>query len=224
MKAYIAEAIGTFALTFVSIGAISNQPFGGDLLLVSLAYGLTVAVFVSATAAISGGQLNPAITLGVWLAGKIRGPEALRYWIAQLTGAVLAGFAAKYLFGDVAVLKGTPTLQVTWFQGFFLEAITTFFLVFVVFGTAVDSRAPRLGGLAIGLTVTLGVLAAFPLTGAAMNPARVFGPAIASGSLRSWAAIVEHFVYWLGPLAGGAAGGYLYGRYLIQPEDTRRSS
>jgi len=107
MKAYIAEAIGTFALVFVGVGAISNQPFGGDLLMVALAYGLTVAVFASATAAISGGHLNPAITLGVWLAGKIRGPEALRYGFAQLTGAVLAGFAAKYLFGDVAVLKGS---------------------------------------------------------------------------------------------------------------------
>ncbi|HEY8966396.1 MAG TPA: aquaporin [Candidatus Methylacidiphilales bacterium] len=222
MKALLAEAIGTFALTFVGIGAISNQPLGGDLLMIALAYGLTVAVFASATAAISGGQLNPAITLGVWLAGKIRGPEALRYWIAQLTGAVLAGLAARYVFGDVAVMKGTPSLQVTWFQGFLLEALTTFFLVFVVFGTMLDPRAPRLGGLAVGLTAALGVLVAFPLTGGAMNPARAFGPFAVLGSWHVGAAVREHLVYWLGPLTGGAAGGILCGRCLIQPEDARQ--
>jgi len=218
MKAYLAEAIGTFALIFIGVGAISNQPYGGDLLAVALAHGLTIAVMVSATGSISGGHLNPAVTFGAWVGNKISTPEALKYGIAQLLGALFAGIAASYVFGEVAVLKGTPSLNVSWFQGFSLEAITTFFLVFVVFGTAIDPRGPKIGGLAIGLTITLGILAIGPLTGGAMNPARVFGPALASRSLLSVGAIQEHLVYWCGPLVGGGAAGLLYGRYLIKPQ------
>lgn len=219
MKAYLAEAIGTFALIFIGVGAISNQPYGGDLLAVALAHGLTIAVMVSATGSISGGHLNPAVTFGAWVGNKISTPEALKYWIAQLLGALLAGIAASLLFGGVAVLKGTPSLSVSWFQGFALEAITTFFLVFVVFGTAIDPRGPKIGGLAIGLTIALDILAIGPLTGGAMNPARVFGPALASGSLLSFGAIQEHLVYWCGPLVGGGAAGLLYGRYLIKTRE-----
>jgi len=216
MKAYLAEAIGTFALIFIGVGAISNQPYGGDLLAVALAYGLTIAVMVSATGSLSGGHLNPAVTFGAWAGNRISLSQAVKYWIAQLLGALLAGIAASLLFGGVALLKATPTLNVSWLQGFSLEAITTFFLVFVAFGTAIDPnpRAPKLGGFAIGLTMTLGILATGPLTGGAMNPARVFGPALASGSLLSAAAIQEHLVYWCGPLVGGGAAGLLYGRYL----------
>ena len=214
MKAYLAEAIGTFALIFVGVGALLNQPLQGDLLMVALAHGLTIAVMVSATMGISGGHLNPAVSFGAWLGKKISGAEMFKYWIAQLLGALVAGIAANLIFGDYAAFKGTPTLHVSWFQGFGIEAILTFFLVFVVFGTAVDPRAPKIGGLAIGLTIALDIMVAGPLTGGAMNPARVFGPALASGSLLSWSAIPEHLVYWLGPLAGGGAAGLLYGRYL----------
>ena len=219
MKAYLAEAIGTFALTFIGVGAISNQPYGGDLLMVALAHGLTIAVMVSATMSISGGHLNPAVTFGAWLGKKISSPEALKYGLAQLLGSLIAAYAAAQIFGGGAVLKGTPSLQnhVTWLQGFSLEAILTFFLVFVVYGTGISPLAPKVGGLAIGLTITLDILAGGPLTGGAMNPARVFGPALASGSLLSWSAIPEHLVYWLGPLAGGGAAGLLCGRYLHLP-------
>ncbi len=219
MKAYFAEAIGTFALTFIGVGAISNQPIGGDLLAVALAHGLTIAVMVSATMSISGGHLNPAVTFGAWLGKKISGPEALRYGLAQLLGSLLAAYAASLIFGYTAVLKGTPSLQnnVTWLQGVSLEAILTFFLVFVVYGTGISPLAPKVGGLAIGLTITLDILAGGPLTGGAMNPARVFGPALATRSLLSWNAIPEHLVYWVGPLAGGGVAGRLCGRWLPLP-------
>ncbi len=187
--------------------------------MVALAHGLTIAVMVSATMSISGGHLNPAVTFGAWLGKKISSPEALKYVLAQLLGSLFAGFAAGLVFGGDADLKGTPPLQnnVTWFQGFALEAVLTFFLVFVVYGTGISPLAPKVGGLAIGFTITLDILAGGPLTGGAMNPARVFGPALATKSLLSWNAIPEHLVYWLGPLAGGGAAGLLCGRWLHLP-------
>jgi MIP family channel proteins len=167
---------------------------------------------VSATAGISGGHLNPAVTFGLMLADKIDLKGAIAYWIAQLAGATAAGFLLIELLGRQAVVDGTPTLgkEVTLGHGILIEAVLTFFLVFVVFGSAVDSRAPKIGGLAIGLTVALDILFGGPLTGAAMNPARTFGPALAAGH---WTC---HAVYWAGPLLGGGLAGLIYGRFLIK--------
>ena len=219
----VAEFIGTFALIFVGIGAIYNAGTAGagmGLLGVALAHGLTIAVMVSATGGISGGHLNPAVTFGVLVGGKTSLPQAVAYWIAQLAGGAAAGFLLMALFaGNVPtaaeiVSKGTPDLgpNISAGQGIVIEAVLTFFLVFVVYGSAVDSRAPRIGGLAIGLTVALDILFGGPLTGAAMNPARTFGPALASGHWN------HHLVYWVGPLLGGGAAGLIYGHYLIHDE------
>ena len=204
LRPCIAEAIGTFALIFVGIGAIKAA--GSDLLAVALAHGLTIAVFVSATGHISGGHLNPAVTLGALVGGKIRPVNAVLYWISQLAGASLAAYVCCALFNREVVVAGTPQLGsgVSSLQGIAIEAILTFFLVFVVYGTAIDARGPKIGGLAIGLTITLDILFGGPLTGAAMNPARVFGPALVAGF---WS---NHAVYWLGPLLGGAAAGGAY--------------
>jgi glycerol uptake facilitator-like aquaporin len=122
------------------------------------------------------------------------------------------------LFSQDVIRTGTPQLAVDLspLQGVLVEAILTFFLVFVVFGTAVDQRAPRLAGLIIGATVTLDILFGGPLTGAAMNPARVFGPAVAGNF---WKA---HYVYWIGPLLGGAAAGLVY-RMFMEHEPARES-
>jgi MIP family channel proteins len=199
----IAEAIGTFALIFIGIGAI--RAAGSDLLAVALAHGLTIAVFVSATGHISGGHLNPAVTFGALVGGKISINDAVLYWISQLVGAALAGFVCLGLFSRSTVVSGTPALSgVEPLSGIVIEAIVTFFLVFVVFGTAIDERGPKIGGLAIGLTITIGILFAGPLTGGALNPARTFGPALAASS---WSA---HYVYWLGPMIGGALAGLVY--------------
>jgi glycerol uptake facilitator-like aquaporin len=144
----------------------------------------------------------------------------LAYWAAQLLGATAAAFLLLYVFAQLPhqvpsdiVAKGTPDLLregISPMQGIVIEGVLTFFLVFVVYGTAVDGRAPKIGGLAIGLTVTLDILFNGPFTGGAMNPARVFGPAMASGH---W---TNHAVYWIGPLAGGGLAGLVYGRYLIK--------
>ena len=217
LKPCVAEFIGTFTLIFVGVGAIYQN---AGLLAVAFAHGLAIAVMVSATGAISGGHLNPAVSFGLWVGGKIDLPRLAAYWVAQLLGAVAAAFLLLYVFAQLPnqvpsdiVAKGTPDLLregISSAQGIVIEGVLTFFLVFVVYGTAVDGRAPKIGGLAIGLTVTLDILFNGPLTGAAMNPARVFGPAVASGH---W---TNHAVYWIGPLAGGGLAGLVYGRYLIK--------
>jgi MIP family channel proteins len=222
LKQCVAEFIGTFALIFVGVGAIYHN---AGLLAIALAHGLTIAVMVSATGGISGGHLNPAVTFGLLIGGKINLRNSIAYWIAQLAGASAAAFLLLFLFtgqvdpnnqglpASTIVANGTPTLAakgVTFVQAVVIEAVLTFFLVFVVYGSAVDSRAPKIGGLAIGLTVALDILFGGPFTGAAMNPARVFGPALASGHWNG------HAIYWLGPMLGGGLAGLVYGRFLIK--------
>jgi MIP family channel proteins len=224
LKQCVAEFIGTFALIFVGVGAIYHN---AGLLAVALAHGLTIAVMVSATGGISGGHLNPAVTFGLLVGGKIDLKNTVAYWIAQLAGASVAGFILLFLFtgqldpdkgtslAQTIVASGTPDLApkgINVVQAVLIEAILTFFLVFVVYGTAVDSRAPKIGGLAIGLTVTLDILFGGPFTGGAMNPARTFGPALASGHWNN------QWIYWAGPLLGGALGGLVYGRFLLREE------
>jgi glycerol uptake facilitator-like aquaporin len=138
------------------------------------------------------------------------------YVIAQLLGAVVAGFALAWVMPDElgeATSLGTPALGagIGVVEGIAIEAVLTLLLVLAVFGTAVDARAPRLGGMAIGLAVAADVLMGGPLTGAAMNPARWFGPAVAAGAYDNW------YVWWIGPLLGGIAAAVLY-RYVFEGE------
>jgi MIP family channel proteins len=221
LKQCVAEFVGTFALIFIGVGVIanhSNLTSNAGLLAVALAHGLTIAVMVSATAGISGGHLNPAVTFGLLVGGKIDIKRSVAYWIAQLAGAVIAAAMVAWLLGSAEVsgkelvFKGTPAVGKgsTAIQGIGVEAVLTFFLVFVVYGSAVDARAPKIGGLAIGLTVALDILFGGPFTGAAMNPARTFGPAVIG---QQWD---HHYVYWIGPLLGGAIAGLVYGRFLIK--------
>jgi MIP family channel proteins len=224
LKQSVAEFVGTFALIFIGVGVIANHAnleSNAGLLAVALAHGLTIAVMVSATGAISGGHLNPAVTFGLWVGGKIDTKRSVVYWISQLAGALIAAALVAALLdspnasGKELVFKGTPAVGkgATPLQGIGIEAVLTFFLVFVVYGSAVDIRAPKLGGLAIGLTIALDILFGGPFTGAAMNPARTFGPAVIGGQWNN------HYVYWIGPLLGGALAGIVYGRFLISQPD-----
>jgi MIP family channel proteins len=208
---FAAEFIGMFAFVFIGSGAImtarmSQSPAG--LLEVALAHGLTMAVMVSATMRISG-HINPAVTLGLLATRRIEPMMAALYIIAQILGAIAAGYVLKASFPDaifVATRGGGQTiaLDITGGQAFLLEAIATFFLVFVVFGTVVDLRAPKLGGLAIGFVIAADILAIGPLTGASMNPARSFGPAVASGVYEA------QLLYWAAPITGGLIASLLY--------------
>lgn len=212
VKALIAEFVGTFALIFVGVGAIAaNHMTDGALGLtgIALAHGLTIAVMVSATAAVSGGHINPAVTFGALLTKKIDAANAVGYIIAQCLGAIVAAAMIKVAVPAealTAVGMGTPALGegISPGMGLIMEIILTFFLVFVVFGTAIDSRAPRVGGLFIGLTVALGIMVGGPITGAAMNPARHLGPALLGGGMG------QVWLYWVGPLVGGALAALLY--------------
>lgn len=211
-KAFIAEFIGTFALVFIGVGAITGNFYNGGqtgLVGIALAHGLTIACMVTATLATSGGHLNPAVTIGLFTAKKINGINTVSYVIAQCLGAIVATFVIQLCYPTEArylASRGTPSLAqgINWGMGLITEIILTFFLVFVVYATAVDKRAPKMGGLFIGLTVTFDILAGGPVTGACINPARYLGPALLSGQL-------DHFwLYWLGPILGGilAATGY----------------
>jgi MIP family channel proteins len=220
LRPLVAEFIGVFILTFAGCGAIVANTYRDGtvgLLGIAVAHGLALAIAVSATMSTSGGHINPAITLGLWSVGRIDARKAGLYLIAQLLGATAAAFAVRGLFpemaGTVAAL-GTPRLatDITLVQGIVIEAILTFFLAFAVMGTAVDPTGPKIGGFGIGLTVTLGILAGGTMTGGAMNPARAFGPALASGT---W---IGHVVYWVGPVLGAIAAMQVYERVLMKKD------
>ena len=213
---FIAEFVGTFALVFVGGAAImaTSAHTESPLLAVAVAHGLILSIMVTATMRISG-HLNPAVTLGFLAARRIEPMMAMLYIVAQLLGALLAAYALKALFPhDVAVatrLGGQAlAIDVSFGQGIFAEAIATFFLVFAVFGTAVDPHAPKVGGFAIGLTVAADILAIGPLTGASMNPARSLGPAVVSGQYEAQG------VYWIGPILGGIAAALLYDTLFLR--------
>lgn len=216
----LAEFVGTMALIFIGAGSIlSDRLAGGEVTLVgiALAHGLTIAVMVSAFGHISGGHLNPAVTFGARLAGKISTGDAVMYWAAQLAGGVAGALLLTLVFDPAtreAATLGTPGLGagVTVAQGLVFEIVATFFLVLVVCATAIDERGAFkvVSGIPIGLVVTFDILAGGPLTGAAMNPARTFGPAVVGGF---WA---NHWIYWVGPLAGGGLAGLLYSRLYLK--------
>lgn len=215
-----AEFVGTFTLIFIGAGSICADQFmksgsagatGMGLLAIAAAHGLALSVMISALGHISGAHFNPAVTIGVWVTKKIGTAEALFYWVAQLAGATAAAYVLTAVIPDDAwraVSLGTPALAAgfTRTSGMILEAVLTFLLVWVVFATAVDERGAfgKIAGFAIGLTVMMDILVGGPFTGAAMNPARAFGPAVAS---KFWTA---HGVYWVGPLFGGALAGAIY--------------
>lgn len=215
IKACVAEFIGTFALVFVAIAANAN--LAGDhagLVGIALADGLTIAAFASATLAICGAHFNPAVTFALLVGGKICPSRALAYFVSQLLGSIVAAGVMMNISGANVVATAAPNLapHLSIATGIFIEAILTFFFVFVFYGTLVDTRAPKTGPLGIGLAFALGVLVGGPFTGAAMNPARAFGPAFAAGH---W---TNQFIYWLGPLLGGLLAGTVYGRFLIRAE------
>lgn len=215
-----AEFIGTFALIFFGAGSICAYQFlhaGSDLSLfgIAIVHGLAIALMISALGHISGGHFNPAVTIGFWVTKRMTTVEAVSYWAAQLLGAIVAAFLLRAVVPDEiwrAVALGTPSLtrDFTVLSGLILEAVTTFFLVLTVFATAVDDRnsSRPYAGFCIGLIISLGIMVAGPFTGAALNPARAFGPAVASNH---WA---NQGVYWVGPLLGGFFAGLLYDSFF----------
>ncbi|TMC48826.1 MAG: aquaporin [Chloroflexi bacterium] len=220
------EAIGTFALIFIGAGSIIATG-GKDLVAIAFAHGLAIALMVAATGHFSGGAFNPAVALALALARKLSLFKTIGYVAAQLVGAVIAAMLLKAVFPSSLtdqVGLGTPAVGGPFSAGqaFLAEIITTFFLAYVIFGVAIDKRgATTIAALAIGLCITMDILATGAVSGAAMNPARWFGPALVQN------AFANPWVWILGPAIGAAIAavvyfyGYMQGR---EPEERQRSS
>ncbi len=201
-----AEFVGTFALVLAGCGAIIVNSNTGALGHggVAASFGLVVGVMIAATGHISGAHFNPAVTIAFATARHFPWREVPIYIGGQLLAAVTAATCLRILFGNVAVLGATVPGD-SYLQAFWLEMLLTFFLMFVIISVATDTKAAgQLAAIAIGGTVALGALWGGPNTGASMNPARSFGPALVAGV---WDG---HWLYWLGPIVGAAAGALIY--------------
>jgi MIP family channel proteins len=218
----LAEALGTFGLVFIGTGSVITKYFPDanyGVLGVAVAHALVLSVMITATMSISGGHLNPAVTLGLLATRRTTPSTAGAYIVAQLVGAVLASLLIKTIY-PVAVWRaaslGTPSIagSITLPQALIVETVLTFFLVSAVFGTCVNPDAPKVGGFGVGLVLLFDIIVGGPLTGAAMNPARAFGPALVSGQ---W---VGHLVYWVGPIVGGVLAA-LFWEHLLLPKRTK---
>jgi glycerol uptake facilitator protein len=218
MKKYIAEFLGTLLIVFIGAGAIcadhalkmaGGQGVGPEWTIP--VFGIVIVAIVYATSYISGSHINPAVTISFWITRKMHPNTAIFYIISQLSGAVIAACFLRILFPDAvsAVHLGTCTLGegVGFWKASLIEFILTFLFVFTIYATAVDKRTSNiLAGVAIGLVYLFCVLVSTTITGGALNPARVFGPAVVSGHFN------YHLVWWLGPVSGGVAAGVLYGK------------
>ncbi len=222
-----AEFLGPFALVFIGAGAIMTaytQGFnnGGTLVAVALAHGLAIGLMVAAAGHISGGHYNPAVTIGLWAGGKIGAIKGVAYIAVQLLGAVVAALILHYIFpadvrdptnlGTPGIIHAgeNPLIIIGTGRGLVIEAILTFFLMYVIYGVAVDARgAHAIAPLAIGLTITMDIFMGGPLTGAAMNPARWFGPALVQND---WE---DGWIYCLGPVVGALIAAIVFSYILI---------
>ncbi|KAD6794683.1 hypothetical protein E3N88_05579 [Mikania micrantha] len=228
-KAYIAEFISTLLFVFAGVGsAIAYAKLTADaaldpagLVAVAVCHGLALFVAVSIAANISGGHVNPAVTFGLAVGGQITILTGIFYWIAQLIGSTVACYLLSFVTGGLAVPIHGVAAGVGAIQGVVFEIIITFALVYTVYATACDPKKGSLGTiapLAIGLIVGANILAAGPFSGGSMNPARSFGPAVASGDFSG------HWIYWVGPLIGGGLAGGIYSNVFLCHEHAPLSS
>lgn len=236
MRNNVCEFIGTFAFTLIGGGAIVTTAWSGEpgLVGIALAHGVVLSIVVTATMNLSGGHINPAVTIAMLFTGRIKPGPAVGYIISQVAGATVAGVLLSVIFGSLgagasgatgseaitACALGTPAFnadQISAGMALLVEILLTFVLIFAIFGTAVDQRAPGIAGFGIGLAVAVDILMGGPLTGAAMNPARTIGTLIGGGSDTShlWK---QHWVYWAGPVIGAVGGAFLYDALILKPK------
>ena len=211
-KKLVAEFLGTFTLVFVGAGAIMTGK--ADLLGIALAHGLAIAIMIAAVGGISGGHFNPAVTFGFLVTKRISIEKAAQYWASQLLGAAFAAWILKSVYGSMAGSVGGAAVAqgVSPMKAMIAEGIGTFLLMLVIVGTAVDKRGSFAAGFPIGLTISSVILVIGPMTGAAINPARWFGPALVTGS---WS---NAWVWIAGPLLGAVVAALGY-NWLLNPKD-----
>ncbi|PIN13698.1 Aquaporin (major intrinsic protein family) [Handroanthus impetiginosus] len=229
IKAYIAEFISTLLFVFAGVGsAIAYNKLTSDapldppgLVAVAVCHGFALFVAVAVGANISGGHVNPAVTFGLAVGGQITILTGIFYWIAQLLGSIVASFLLKVVTGGLAIPTHNMAAGVGAAQGVVMEIIITFALVYTVYATAADPKKGSLGiiaPIAIGFIVGANILAAGPFSGGSMNPARSFGPAVASGDFS------DNWIYWVGPLIGGGIAGLVYSNVFMRYEHAPLSS
>jgi aquaporin TIP len=217
-KKAIVEFLGTFALLFIGIGSIVMTE-NTNLVAIALAHGLAIGLLIMAAGHISGGFFNPAVTIGMWVTRRIDGYGAIVYVAAQLLGALAGTLFVLATFPEAArnaVGLGIPAVGIGYSSSNALvaEIVATFFLMFVIFGVAVDQRSAKgAGGLAIGLSISMGIFATGAISGAALNPARWLGPAIVDGN---W----DDFWIWIvGPIVGAVVAALIFNDVLLAGEE-----
>ena len=225
---YIAEILGTLLIVFIGAGAVCAEHSvkmtdgQGVPVWAITVFSYVIVAIVYATSYISGSHINPAVTISYWATGRMYAGTAAYYIMSQLTGAAMAAYFLSLLFPDAisTVYLGTCTLGegVGPWKAASIECLVTFLFVFTIFATAVDKRTSKLlAGVAIGLVYLFGVSISITFSGGALNPARVFGPAVVSGHFD------YHFVWWLGPVSGAIAAGYLYGKVFKRKSEDKRA-
>ena len=217
----VAEFVGTFTLIFIGAGSVVMITAFGvgpvGIIGIALAHGLAIATMVTAVGHVSGGHFNPAVTIGAWITQKIKSKDAVGYIVTQLAAGTFGALMLRACLPKRVISQfnyGVPEVAsfVSNGQAVLIEFFLTFFLVWVIFATAVDPEGAfnKVAGLAIGFVILMDILMGGFVTGAAMNPARHFGPAIMSGAWKGW------WVYWVGPIAGGIVAAALYDGVIIK--------
>jgi aquaporin TIP len=221
LKGALAEFIALFLFVFIGVGTVMSYEKihpgdleAGGLLMIAIAHGLAIVILVAATANISGGHVNPAVSLGLALAGQITVVRLILYWIAQLLGAVAGAWVLKTVTTGEDVARHAIGAGMSVWGAVLMEIVLTFTLVFVVFATAVDPKKGTVGviaPLAIGFTVLANIFVGAPFSGASMNPGRSFGPAVVAWDF------TNHWVYWVGPFIGAALAALIYDGVFLTP-------
>ena len=219
LKALVAEFIGTFALIFLGAGAVTlvSAGVGGSLVTIALAHGLTIMIFAYAFGDVSGSHINPAVTIGLYIGGALDGRKVVPYIVAQLLGAILAGFVLSGIWGSQGGNLGATLVNlnvITLPLGFVLEMIGTFFLVNTIMNAAVAGKAGNMAPVAIGMTVAACILMFGPLTGASLNPARTLGPAVAAMVAGQYTQYLQIALFLVSTILGGALAG-AFNRYFM---------
>ncbi len=203
IKKFAAEFIGTFALVFAGTGAIVIDETSHGAIThvgVALTFGLVVLVMIYTLGDISGAHLNPAVTLGFWISRRLASREVVPYIVSQCAGALLASGLMRLLFPENHFLGATQPAGSA-LQSFILEFLLTALLMFAILGVSTGAREKGItAGIVVGSVIALEAMFAGPITGASMNPARSFGPAVVSGHLASL------WIYVAAPIVGAALG------------------
>ena len=211
---FFAELIATFIFVFIAIGSINSALYFSSpltevgLIIIALGNGLAIFISIASMGRISGAHLNPAVTLAMLIAGKIDMVKSFIYIVGQLSGSCLAALSVSFFIwsgSDTATGAHSLADGISLSDGVIIEFVLTFVLVFTVFSAISDKPISKLpAAVTIGIVVTANMLIAIPLTGASMNPARSFGPALVNGT---W---LYHWIYWVGPISGALVGAVIY--------------